>query len=235
MSKSLHCSWQAIIFDLDDTLYHERDYVLSGFRAVAAWVAQRLGWEAAASYAQLAQLYASGVRGDTFNRWLAAHQISDPDMLTELVRVYREHEPELKPYPEVPSVLQQLRQRYKLGLVSDGYLAVQQRKMAALGLAACFDALIFSDQFGREAWKPSPLPFQQVLAALATPAAAAVYIGDNPRKDFLGARKAGMVSIRIVRKGGEYTHLIPTSPQHEPDATIHNLRELVTLCDQQGR
>ena len=36
-------SYEAIIFDLDDTLYPERAYVLSGFHAVAVWGKTHLG------------------------------------------------------------------------------------------------------------------------------------------------------------------------------------------------
>ncbi len=218
--------WQAIVFDLDDTLYPERDYVLSGFRAVAAWAEAHLDIPAALGLAELQSLFEQGVRGDTFNRWLAAHGLASESLVLRLVQVYREHEPALTPFPEVPGLLASFRRRYRLGIVSDGYLAVQQRKLAALNLAHHFEAIVFSDEWGRRAWKPSVIPFQAVLQRLAVSAAGSVYVADNPGKDFLGARQAGMFTVWVRRPGGEYARSTPPTAHHAPHWTITSLLEL---------
>jgi putative hydrolase of the HAD superfamily len=218
--------WQAIIFDLDDTLYPERDYVLSGFRAVAAWAEEHLGIQSEQGWAELRLLFEQGVRGETFNRWLAAHDRKHDGLVQRLVQVYREHQPVLTPFPGVPKLLDSLRRRYRLGLVSDGYLAVQRRKLAALDLADRFDAVVFSDQWGREAWKPSTRPFNAVLDRLAIGAAASAYVADNPSKDFLGARQVGMFTVWMRRSDGVYAHLSPPTAQHAPDLIISSLEEL---------
>jgi putative hydrolase of the HAD superfamily len=57
---------RAIIFDIDDTLYPERDYVLSGYRAVADAFAGRLG-EADAVHARMVALFDTPHRGRVFN------------------------------------------------------------------------------------------------------------------------------------------------------------------------
>ena len=149
--------WRAIVFDLDDTLYPERAYVLSGFRAVAAWAEEEehVGIPQHQSFDELRRLFDEGIRGDTFNRWLESHGLKPDDWVPQMVRVYRKHNPHIAPYPEVPGLLQRLRQCYRLGLVSDGYAEVQKRKLGALGLTSCFDVLVFSDEWGREAWKPN--------------------------------------------------------------------------------
>lgn len=221
--------WQAIVFDLDDTLYPERDFVLSGFRAVAQWAETHLGIQYDQGYAKLFALYESGVRGDTFDRWLAMQGLTDAALTPELVRVYRQHSPSLTPFPETSDLLVRLHRRYRLGLVSDGYLDVQRRKLTALGLELYFDAIVFSDEWGREAWKPSIKPFQVVLQQLGVAASSAIYVADNPLKDFLGARQVGMFTVRIQRPGGEYAHLTPPTPQHAPDQTINRLTELERL------
>jgi len=223
--------WQAIVFDLDDTLYPERDFVLSGFWAVARWGERHLGIQRDQGYAHLCALYESGVRGDTFNRWLAAQGITDAMLISRLVQVYREHVPCLTPFPEVPDLLTRLHRRYRLGLLSDGYLDVQCRKLAALGLESYFDAIVFSDEWGREAWKPSLKPFQAILRQLEVAASAAIYVADNPLKDFVGARQVGMFTVRILRPGGEYAHLVPPTPQHAPDHTINRVSELERLLN----
>jgi putative hydrolase of the HAD superfamily len=221
--------WQAIVFDLDDTLYPERDFVLSGFRAVAQWVETHLSVQRDQGYANLCALYESGVRGDTFNRWLAAQGITGEALIPQLVQVYRQHPPCLIPFHEAPELLIRLHRHYRLGLVSDGYLDVQRRKLAALGLEPHFDAIVFSDEWGRDAWKPSIKPFQAVLHRLDVTPSSAIYVADNPLKDFLGARQVGMFTVRIQHPGGEYAYLAPPTPQHAPDHTINKLTELERL------
>jgi putative hydrolase of the HAD superfamily len=215
--------WRAVVFDLDDTLFPERDYVLSGFRAVAAWAELHLGIDARTGYTELEALFAQGIRDTTFNRWLALHGLPADGLIPGLVQVYREHEPRLVPFPEARPVLERLRTTYRLGLLADGYLAVQQRKLRALGLASYFDGIVFSDELGRDAWKPSERPFQIVLARLAVSGPEALYVADNPLKDFVGARRCGMATVWVHRPDGEYSHLQPATPDHAPDYTIASL------------
>ena len=221
--------WQAIVFDLDDTLYAERDYVLSGFRAVAKWSAINLGIPQEQGYAALYQLYTSGVRGDTFNRWLHLFGMNEK-YVPALVQVYREHEPHLRPFPEIPPLLAELHRQYRLGLLSDGFLEVQKRKLAALGLAASFDAILFTDELGREHWKPSPKPFREILLRLGMEEPnRAVYVADNPLKDFIGARETGMYTIWVRRAGGEYDHREPPTEAHRPHEMVQSIAELPRL------
>ncbi len=215
---------QAVVFDLDDTLYPERDYVLSGFRAVAHWMEAQSGVHAERGYAELYTLYEQGVRGDTFNRWLAQHQLDIS--IADLVTLYRAHIPVIETFPAVSNLLNTLSRHYKLGLLSDGYLVVQQHKLSALGLSEYFDAIVFSDSLGRDAWKPSPQPYQVALQQLQIAPDQAVYVGDNPLKDFLGARRAGMKSIWYHRPEGEYGTIVPPSEMHQPDCVITRLEEL---------
>jgi len=217
---------RAVVFDLDDTLYPERSFVLSGFRAVAMWAEEHLGISADQALTELYQLFEGGIRGNTFNRWLESHGLKDEDWVPQMVQVYREHEPHIEPYPEVPVLLRRLRLHYRLGLVSDGYAKVQRRKLTALGLASCFDVLIFSDEWGREAWKPNSKPFEIALERLKVTGSEAIYVADNPTKDFLGARQVGMWTVRVRRPDGLYSHLEPPSSEHAPDIEIETLDRL---------
>ena len=220
-------SLQAIVFDLDDTLYSERDYVLSGFRAVANWAAVNLGIDEAQGSATLCNLYHQGVRNNTFNQWLAIHQIENIAVVTKLLDVYREHLPTISPFGESIDLLTTLTKSYKIGLVSDGYLQVQQRKWAALGLDSFFDAVVFSDSLGRENWKPSTAPFKLVLERLNIAPEFSVYIGDNPRKDFFGARQLRMHTIWVKRSDSEYGNLQPPGLEYHPDLTIDSLSQVL--------
>jgi putative hydrolase of the HAD superfamily len=221
---------QAIVFDMDDTLYAEQDFVLSGFQAVADWAAINLGISAARGYTTLADLYHQGIRNNTFNQWLTIHQVENPEVVTKLLAVYREHSPRIKPFAESIELLQLLATKpYQIGLVSDGYLSVQQRKWAALGLDAFFDAVVFSDSLGRANWKPSTAPFKLVLDRLNIAPEFSVYIGDNPRKDFFGARQLGMRTIQVKRAASEYGDLPPPALDYAADLTIDSLAQVWEL------
>ena len=206
--------------------------MLGGFRAVAAWAEAHWGIPAGQSESELRHLFDAGVRGDTFDRWLRAHDRASGDRALRLVEVYRGHQPVLSPYPEVRTVLGVLGASFRLGLVTDGYLEVQRRKLAALGLAHYFAQVVFSDELGPSAWKPSSRPFEVILRRLATDAAQAVYVGDNPLKDFVGARKVGMFTVQVQRTGGEYSDLSPPTPQHAPHALVQSLSELSSVLSE---
>ena len=220
---------RAVVFDLDDTLYAERSYVFSGFQAVAVWAEKQLGIPCDQGFDELCRLFYAGSRGTTFNSWLAAHDVAPPVWVPQMVQVYREHLPQIAPDPEALELLPRLRQRYRLGLVTDGYVSVQKRKLASLDIGSYFDAIVFSDELGPDSWKPSPQPFARVLQKLALAGQEAVYVADNPNKDFLGARKLTMRTVRIRRPDGVYRHLEPPSAEYAPDDEIHNLQDLESL------
>jgi putative hydrolase of the HAD superfamily len=222
---------KAIVFDLDDTLYSEKDFVLSGFQAVASWAEVNLGISEQQGYPTLANLYYEGVRNNTFNQWLTIHQIDRPELITTLLDIYRQHLPQIAAFPESIDLLTTLAPSYQIGLVSDGYLAVQQRKWAALGLEHFFDAVVFSDALGRENWKPSTAPFELVLAQLNISPALSVYIGDNPRKDFFGARQLGMYTIQLKRIESEYGNLQPPGADYCPHLIIDSLTEVLAAIN----
>lgn len=227
--------WQAIVFDLDDTLYPEEAYVHSGFRAVAAWGAEHLDIPATQGYIELERLFREGVRGDTFDRWLAGHGLCSDGVVGELIRTYRGHAPAIAPFPEAPPLLERLGREHRLGLLSDGWAEVQNAKLDALGLRERFDAVVITDELGREAWKPSPRGFEVVLERLGGVAAGrTVYVSDNPAKDFLGARRAGLRSVRVRRPEGVYAALEPQTEEHAADADIERLEDLELELDRLG-
>ena len=221
--------WKAVIFDLDDTLFPERDYVVSGMGAVAQSLHERLGRNPRRTLEELCRLFDDGARGNTFDRWLLERELAPEDWVPLMVDAYRRHCPQIAPYPEVPELLGRLRRRHRLGLVSDGYLEVQKRKLEALGLARFFDAVVFSDSLGRDAWKPDPRPFEAVLKGLRVEASEAVYVGDNPAKDIRGARGLGMVTIRVRHSGGLHAQSEPATAADTPNLEIPHLNELESL------
>lgn len=223
---------EAVIFDLDDTLYPEHAFVRSGFQAVAIWSEVHLGIPQMQGLAELTDLFDAGYRGNTFDIWLEKHGRRHDGVVADLVKVYREHIPTIAPYPEAITLLSRLKKGYKLGLISDGYLAVQRRKFGSLALADYFDVVVFSDEWGRDAWKPDCRPFAEALERLGVVAPSrTVYVGDNPRKDFYGARQLGMKTIRFRHSGGVYFGEEPASVDYAPDVSVFSLDNVIAAIN----
>ncbi len=216
-----------LIFDMDDTLYPEADFVRSGHRAAAAAAWNDLGVDLEP---ELRRRFAAGQRGDLFTASLRKLGVDFPPGYVEevLVPAYREHRPDIRPFLDA-AVLGELRQRgHLIALLSDGWAAVQRLKFEALGLAPFFDAVVFTDELGgRAAWKPSPAGFEELLRIFELPAQKAVYIADNPHKDFIAPRQLGMASLRLIRPGGEHAKVIAPRRADDAEFRIHSLSELI--------
>jgi putative hydrolase of the HAD superfamily len=177
---------QCLIFDMDDTLYDEIDYCRSGFKVVAHAIAamEALTARPAVSSTEIFnfiwQQFTSGHRQNLFNITLDSFYLPyNNDTIADLVEIYRNHRPIITLNPADAAILSQLKQNYKLGLLSDGFLPAQQYKAEALGLNQYFDAIVFTESLGRQYWKPSPLGYQQILQQLDIKTQNWAYIADN--------------------------------------------------------
>lgn len=223
---------EAVLFDLDDTLYAEAAYVRSGFAAVGAELAARGLADADEAAEVFASIHFQETRDRVFNTGLARLGLDDEtieEVVRPLVACYRDHEPTgLAFHDGVAALLRDLRTWAKVGVVTDGWLGVQQRKAAALGLAAHVDAIVFSDELGRERWKPHPAPFDLCRERLGgVPASAGVFVGDNPERDVAGARAAGLRPV-LLRRPGAYFAEARSSGEA---AVIDDLAQLPALLD----
>jgi putative hydrolase of the HAD superfamily len=219
---------RAVVFDLDDTLYPERAYVESGFAAVARAFSDRLN----APFDLLDRmkaLAASPDRGRVFNMVCAEARAENPDaMVAQMVDAYRRHVPSITLFPDADAALARLRGRYRLALISDGYLAAQNAKLDALGIRPIFDAVYLTDEWGREFWKPHPRAFEAVMRQFALPGSACAYVSDNPAKDFVAPNALGWRTVRVLRPGGVYADAaVPTGGI--ASATISSLDALETV------
>lgn len=216
----------AVVFDLDDTLYPEREFVRSGIAAVADLGAKCLGLDHAQCRRELETLF-DDARERLIDRWLALK--GRPDLAADLVERYRSHQPDISLAPEVEDLLDQLSLNYRLGLVSDGLAITQQRKAEALGLSRFFKAVVLTDTLGPGFGKPSQEPFLRVAQLLSCRTDRTVYVADNPIKDFGGARASGMRTIRLRRSDGLYSELEAPSAEFEPDFEVRDWLELNTV------
>lgn len=197
---------RVIVFDLDDTLFSEHDFVYSGFRAVGNWIAERYDSHGFCETAW--SLFKEGKRGTVFN--LALEQLSlnlQPTLIQEMVEIYRTHQPKLSLYEDAVWAINYLSAQCQLGIITDGYLKTQKNKVRALGLAPLFHTIIYSDFYGRENWKPSPVPYLKMMQLNGEPESEYVYIGDNPTKDFVTAKQLNWLTVQICREQGEYSNI----------------------------
>lgn len=214
----------AIIFDMDDTLYMERDYVISGYKAVDHWVTET--YKKTGFYDIATQLFNSGEKKFTFNRALEELNISyDEQTIGQMLEKYRFHEPEIHLLEEAEWVLKHLIGTVKIGLISDGYLIAQEQKVKALNIKEKFDSIILTDSLGREHWKPSPVPYEKASKVLNVPHPQCVYVGDNTNKDFITAKKLGWATVHIDRNEGIYSNQ-GIGEDYRAHYTIKDLKEL---------
>lgn len=190
-----------VTFDLDDTLYLERDYVRSGFDAVGLYVAERLRQRDFARRAWT--LFEDGVRNRIFDEVLRSWGIEPaPDLIAELVECYRTHVPAIALADDARSCLERLHPLIRLAIVSDGPLESQRAKVRALGVDQMTHVVVLTAELGPTHAKPSHTAFALVEEGTGIDATGCVYVGDNPAKDFRGPKERGWRTVRIRRRGG---------------------------------
>jgi putative hydrolase of the HAD superfamily len=217
----------ALIFDLDDTLFAERDFAFSGFRAVAEAFAEQLGLgEPDDVLERMRALYATPARNKLFDALLAnTSHAGDEAVINAMVAAYRHHLPAIGFLPDADEALFRLQGTLRLGVISDGFLVTQQNKVTALELSTRVEEIILTDAWGRKFWKPHPRAFAEMSLLFDADPEACVYVADNPAKDFVAPNALGWRTVCVVRDHGVYRDVAPP-PGGAPAVTIHSLDEL---------
>ena len=99
-------------------------------------------------------------------------------------------------YPEVPEVLQQLRPRFQLAVVSnfDGRLRFILQN---LGISKYFSNVFISSELGAD--KPDPEIFRRAVKVMHLDANEVLHVGDDPERDWKAAAAAGLSVFRLDR------------------------------------
>ena len=212
---------RAVIFDLDDTLYPERQYVRSGYAAVCEHLRGAMGRDG--PFEQfLWGRFCRGEAAGAFDDLSATYKLDlSADDIRGLLEVYRTHRPDIRPFESIPDLLALLHGRCKLGLLSDGFLPAQQLKLEALKLGRFFEETVFTDQMGRDAWKPSPAGFERIGDLLGEAHAACAYVADNPAKDFVAPNALGWLTVQYRQPG--QVHADKPAPQAGDPAAVVSL------------
>lgn len=202
-----------VLFDLDDTLFAHREAVQAGIRAHAhrlgyggdpaahgrrwyeleehhyhRYLAGEIGFEQQRRARAIDFAAANGVHLDdeAAGHWFA-------DYFDRYVENWRLH-------PDAVPVLDELRERgIRLGVITNGELDYQLRKIRAVGLDERLEHVIASGDVG--AVKPDPRIFAIACERFAVEPGAALYVGDRLATDAVGAASAGLTGVFLDRVG----------------------------------
>jgi putative hydrolase of the HAD superfamily len=231
-----------VVFDLDDTLYDEIEYCKSGFAVVAEFLTNRpesrpssMGEGKAHSaeriFAVLWEQFTAGNRTKTFNAALDELGIGyDDELIGELIEVYRNHKPKITLPQDSRDALCELSTKYTLALLTDGFLPGQQFKVQALGIEKYFKSIVYTEQLGRECWKPSPAGFEKIMQALKLEAENMAYVADNEKKDFIAPNKLGFSTIQLIRPARIH-RAVSVEPEAAAQHTISEISQLSGLLE----
>lgn len=220
-------SSRALLFDLDDTLYAERRFMLSGFSSVADAMAARANVPRRTVFDQLVRVARSGRRGSAFQEVCRTWDV-DESIVPSLIAIYRAHRPCLRLSRLTRTVLEAVHGSWRTAIVTNGPPDVQARKVHALGVSALVDTVILAESYGTGCGKPEREVFLQALDALHVRPADAVMVGDDPWCDVAGARAAGLQTIRMRR--GRLRDAADT-PGAGPDAVVTTLAAVPAVAE----
>ena len=175
---------KGVIFDLDDTLYSEKQYVRSGYQKIAEYLGRDDATEKLWSY------FESGK--PAIDVYVA--EIGEEEKKAECLKIYREQMPDITLYEDVTSLIANLKNKgIKVGIITDGRPEGQRNKIKALGLNKMVDDIIITDELGGVQFrKPCDIAFRIMQTRWKIPYEQIVYVGDNPNKDFQACKQLGM-------------------------------------------
>lgn len=216
---------KVVVFDLEDTLYQEIDFLKSGYHAVADYLTKTVGIHDL--YAEMIEAYQAGEK-DVFQKVLDHHHLNIDK--SELADVYRYHIPQIHLDSKVRSVLEQLQGRYHLAIITDGRPRTKRNIINALGLSEFFEwpDIYISDEVGH--LKTAPYSFEKIMDTY--PDSHYVYVGDNPAKDFLVPNRLGWITVCLLDTGQNiHPQDFKLSVEYLPQRIIKDITELLEIID----
>lgn len=181
-----------VVFDLDDTLYDEIDFVKSGFLEVSDYLKNPEYYEF------MMNIFEKEGSGKVFNKLIDAFSLDVN--IQKLIEVYRFHKPKIELSKESHDLLE-FSKRFQLSLISDGHYITQSNKFDSLDLKKYIENPIFTDFYNTS--KPNEKAFK-IVEDIFTEEHEFVYVSDNPKKDFIAPHSLGWKSIRYKNSNGIY-------------------------------
>ena len=223
---------KAVLFDLDNTLMDFlRMKTMSCEAAITAMIDAGLPLDKEKAMATLWKLYQKhGIEYPTIFQKFLLETLGRVDykILASGIIAYRRVKAGFtEPYPYVLQTLIRLRERgYRLAVVSDAPRMKAWLRLAGMGISDFFDAVITMDDAGGKL-KPDPRPYKSALEKLGLKPAEVIFVGDNPNRDILGAKRLGIRTV--LAKYGEWTEAEEKSLR--PDFEIGSIRDLLGVLE----
>lgn len=228
--------YTTLFIDLDNTLYDFSGNSREAYSIVYTLLGYERWFDSFEHYytiyeeynLQLWALYAEGkITKERLNAERYAHPlrvVGVPDADAVSARFWDEAMKRLplgqRLMPYAREVLEYLRPRYKLYILSNGFTELQARKMRSAGIDHYFDGVVLSEDIGVN--KPNPAIFEHALRVADVSAAEALMIGDNFEVDIEGAQRVGVDQVYY-----DVAHLsLDEKHYHPPTYTIGSLLEL---------
>lgn len=178
-----------IVFDLDDTLYNEMEYLRSAYSEIAKSV-DSAQWRPL--FARMYSLFRS--KADVFEFVSKRYKMDKSDLLN----TYRTHIPSLQLFKGVLETMAQIKaKKGKIGIITDGRKTTQRAKLEALDIIDRVDKIVISEEVGSE--KPDERNYRIIEEAF--PDCTYLYMADNLRKDFIAPNKLGWQTLGLIDNG----------------------------------
>lgn len=203
---------KGIIFDLDDTLYSEKEYIRSGYKKIGELLQRP---EAAEK-----MWYYFKNNKAAIDMYLT--EIGEIDKKSICLDAYRNQMPEISLYDGVQELLTMLKNKgIKLGIITDGRPEGQRKKLQALRLEEMVDDIIITDELGGTQFrKPNDISFRIIQNRWRIPFEQIMYVGDNYNKDFQACKQLGMRWKHFQNKDGLYLN-------SDSDEYVCDIREIL--------
>lgn len=219
-----------VAFDLDDTLFPEREFCRSGFRHILQRVVEESREDI---YKKMCKALKS--RENPFEPYAdhiynpILHGADRESWLKSVIEEYRNHIPEaLTLEPDAEELLHKLKESgVKMALVTDGRSNTQRRKIDALGLKQFIpeENLYISEEVGED--KLNPRSFGDIVRKYPE-ARAFYYVGNNEKKDFLQPNLLGWTTIKVSpRHDAVHPDYINPDPIGRPTYVVDDIREVL--------
>ena len=196
-----------VVFDLDDTLYNEIDFLKSAYRHISKHLETK-NWKPL--YSVMLLIYRS--EGNVFKFLVKKYNID----LKVLIEMYRNHIPDIYLFDGVLEVINSIKSnKGKLGIITDGRVKTQSAKLKALGIENLFDKVVISEALGTE--KPNEANYKTIETSLA--GSEYYYIADNLIKDFVTPNSLGWETIGLIDNG---LNIHGNAHQHYSKANMPN-------------
>ncbi|MGD6850542.1 MAG: HAD family hydrolase [Candidatus Bathyarchaeia archaeon] len=214
----------AVIFDLDNVLYDERQYINNAFKNIADFLSKKSHYtEEEIQYKLRDHLNRKGTMySRLFNDVLSELGLKQT-LLHEILGLYASVNMPLNLYPEAKQVLIDLKNAgLKLALLTNGLVQVQKNKIRLLDLQGLFDVIVYAREVS-SLEKPNPELYKFICNKLSLEFKRTLCLGDNPYTDFWGANRLGIHTARLML--GEF-RTVRLSQDYEAEHNMDRLEDI---------